>query len=60
MHVAARAAHADDLGHQLLVAAYGVADFVLRYCAVEGDRDHVTVDEYDFSGGCHGDIGFKV
>ena len=49
LHVAAAPAHAHDLGHELLVAEDGVADFVLGDGAVEGDGDHVAVDADDFS-----------
>ena len=53
LHVAARAAHADDFRHQALVAKDGVTDFVLGHGAVEGDGDHVAVDRYDFTCRCH-------
>ena len=42
-----------DFRHQLLVVDQGVAHFVLRHSALEGDRDHVAVDGYDFAFGCH-------
>ena len=56
LHVTAGAAHAYDLRHQLLVAEKGIAHFVLRHCAGEGDGDHVAVDCDDFSCCVHGSL----
>ena len=53
LHVAARAAHADDFGHEPLVSQHGVADLVLGYGALEGDGYHVPVYGCDLSCCCH-------
>ena len=53
LHVAARPADADNLGHEALAAADRVADFVLGDGSVKGNRDHVAVDADDFTGSCH-------